>query len=263
MNGLTLSPRRLGLLMRHELVTQRKSLTSGFTAIAGVVFGLFLIASASGGGDDFHASLFSNILLIGGFIVSSVAFAELQDSKTGIHYMMLPGSPVEKYVSKLLLTSVGWTLAVIVLYTLMTAVSTLVAQIFFATTPGVWLPVGRATWTTIATYLVTQSIFLFGSVYFRKVAFLKTVLSIVVVAASLGVIYLIAARIIFAAAFTGFLDFSVGAGDIASSAQIQLDQPQGRAFLGVLQRLGDMFTWVIVPIFFWVAGVLRLRETEV
>ena len=66
MNTLTLSPARVGTLMRHDIATQSKSMLTGFGALAGVVIALFLIASASGGGSEFHTSLFINILVIGG-----------------------------------------------------------------------------------------------------------------------------------------------------------------------------------------------------
>jgi hypothetical protein len=247
--------------MRHDLVTQRKSLLTGFGTLAGIVIALFFIASASEGGSGFHTGLFMNILLIGGYVVSSVAFSELQDTKTGIHYMMLPGSTLEKYLAKLLLTSVGWVAAALLVYMLASAVAAALASIFFAQTPGYFLPIGRTIWNGIASYLVTQSIFLFASVYFRKVAFLKVALSAFVVAATLGIIYVLTARLLFAPVFTDMFG-----GPEASRILVEdlrLSTVQARSFLRTLEVVGDIFTWAVVPIFFWVAGVLRLRETEV
>lgn len=263
MNTLTLSPRRVGILMRHDIVTQSKNILTGFATLAGVVIALFLIASASGGGAEFHASLFMNILVIGGFVVSSTAFSELNDQKTGIHYLMLPGSTLEKYVAKLLLTSIGWTVSVLVLYILATVVGTLLGGLFFATTPGVFLPASRTIWTTIASYLVAQSIFLFGSIYFRKVAFLKTALTAIVVAFSLGIVFVLAARLIFAPVFTGFFEMAPQYTGSNPMVALNLDSARGQALVRGLEAAGDVLTWIVTPIFFWVAGVLRLRETEV
>lgn len=263
MSTLTLSPRRVGILMRHDIVSQSKSIITGFATLAGIVLALFLIASASGGGDEFHTSLFVNILVVGGFVVSSTAFSELNDPKTGIHYLMLPGSSLEKYVAKLLLTSIGWTVSVLVLYTFASVVGTLVGGLFFDTTPGVFLPATRAIWVSIASYLVAQSIFLFGSIYFRKVAFLKTALTAVVVAFSLGIVFVLATRIVFAPVFTGFFDIAPQYSGSDPMVALNLDTADGRALIRGLEAAGDALVWIVTPIFFWVAGVLRLRETEV
>ncbi len=263
MNTLTLSPARVATLMRHDIVTQSKSVLTGFGALAGVVIALFLIASATGGGNDFHTSLFINILVIGGFVVSSTAFSELNDPKTGIHYLMLPGSSLEKYVAKLLLTSIGWTVSVVVLYILATVVGTLLGGLFFATTPGVFLPSSRTIWVSIAGYLVSQSIFLFGSIYFRKVAFLKTALSAIVVAFSLGIVFVLATRIVFAPVFTGFFELAPQYSGSNPMVALNLDTSRGQALVRGLEAAGDVLTWIVAPVFFWVAGVLRLRETEV
>ncbi|MFW6312463.1 MAG: hypothetical protein ACOC2N_01090 [Spirochaetota bacterium] len=262
--NLAVSPQRVGLLMRHDLATQRKSLTTAFITLAGVTFGLFMFAAATAGGAGFHESVFANILFIGGYVVSSTAFAELHDPKSGVHYLMLPGSSLEKYLARLLLTSIGWTLAVLVGYIVMTGLSAAVAGIFFDTHPGVFLPARRAIWGGIGTYLVTQSIFLFGSIYFRKVAFLRTALSTIVVAISLGLIYLVAIRVFFAPAF-------IGAFETVGGVEQMITGPNGvgitefalESVVPVFETLQRILLWVVTPVFFWIAGVLRLRETEV
>ncbi|MFP4112991.1 MAG: hypothetical protein ACOC2Y_00030 [Spirochaetota bacterium] len=261
MNTLTLSPQRLLLLIRRDLVTERKDALNGLATLTGIVVALFMISSATGDtGGDFHSSLFINILVIGGFVVSSMAFSDLKDPKTGLNYIMIPGSTLEKYLAKLLLTSVGWTLAVIMGYTAATALAATIAPLFFATTPGFFLPVGRDIWNAIAAYLVTQSVFLFGSVYFKKAAFIKTALWAVLAAASLAIVYLATVRLAFAPAFEGFFLVRPGI-----DSQFVPGVPDD-----VLERLQDTLTvsgkilyWAVMPVFFWVAGVLRLRETEV
>jgi len=264
MSTLTLSPRRVGLLIRHDLASQRKSLTTGFLVIAGVAFGIFLLASATGGRSAVLANTFVNILLIGGYVTSSVAFSELHDPKTGTHYMMLPGSTLEKYTAKLLVTSVGWTVAVIVVFAVGTVLGYLVSLVFFAENPGVYLPASRGVWISIATYLVTQSIFLFGSIYFRKVAFLRTALSVFVVAISLGIIYLVAIRIFFAPAFVGTFETVRGVEQMITGPNgVSLTDFAVESIFPVLETLQRILLWVVTPVFFWVAGVIRLRETEV
>ena len=64
MNALTLSPRRVGLLMRHDLASQKKSLTIAALVIAGLTIGTYVITSAAGGSSVALESLFGNILVI-------------------------------------------------------------------------------------------------------------------------------------------------------------------------------------------------------
>ena len=259
MNTLTFSPRRVGLLMRHDVASQKKSLLTGFLVIAGVTLGVFLITAASGGPREVLTNMFSNILLIGGFITASMAFSELQEQKTGVHYMMLPGSTLEKFTSKLLLTSIGWTVAVVIVFALGTVLGEAISSIFFATSPGIVLPTTRDMWITIATYLVSHSIFLFGSIYFRKAAFIKTAGSVIAAAFSLALIWVLVVRFAYAPAL-GTGTAAGGAGINITGVQLTL---QGETFLGTLGTVGDILYWAAMPIFFWILGILRLRETEV
>jgi hypothetical protein len=259
MNTLTLSPRRVGLLMRHDLASQKKSLVTGMLVIAGVTLGVFLITAASGGPREVLTNMFSNILLIGGFVTASMAFNELQEQKTGIHYMMLPGSALEKFLAKLLLTSIGWAVAVIVVFALGTILGVAISSIFFATNPGIVLPATRDTWVSIATYLVSHSIFLFGSIYFRKAAFIKTAAGVIGAAFALALIWVLVARFVFAPAFGAQMNAGVAGVTIE---HISLTE-RGISFLATLESIGKVIYWAVMPIFFWVVGLLRLRETEV
>lgn len=257
---ITLNPRRIGALMRHDLQTNLKSLLSAMGTIASIAIVLFVITSwTSDPGDsmrEFHPSLFLNFLLIGGYVVSSVAFTQMHEPTKGIHYMMLPGSTTEKYVARLLLTSVGWTVVTIVVYTAATVVAAAIATPIFDRTPGVFLPVGRELWRGIASYLVTQSVFLFGSIYFKKAAFFKTVLVAWASGIAIGVVYVAAGRIAFAQAFTGLFE----AVNIENVFRLT---PQSESLLDGLSTVGRVLGWVVMPIFFWTVGLLRLRETEV
>jgi len=244
--------------MRHDIQINKKSLISAFGAIAGVAVGVFLITSlTSDTQTGFHESLFVNILMVGGFVTSSVAFGELHDKPKGLHYLMLPGSTFEKYIAKLLLTSIGWAVAATATYIVATIVGSLIVSPFGLSNPGIFLPVGRELWQAIGSYLVIQSIFLFGSIYFKKAAFFKTVVNLVLAAFVLGFFYAMTARVVFNEAFVGF---GTVEGPIA---EIFAPGPGFEPLVRSLQVVGDIFLWAVTPIFFWIVGYMRLRETEV
>ena len=122
-------------------------------------------------------------------------------------------------------------------------------------------PFERTTLITVAVYLVTQAVFLVGSVYFRKLAFIKTNLYIWL----FGIVVVVLVTII------GWLIFR----DYAIGNRIELDpyfQRLGES--GELQTvLGPMAEkfWATAKVLFWgimapvcwVISFLRLRETEV
>jgi hypothetical protein len=250
------NPSRVVVLMRHDLQPQLKSLLNGLLAAAGIAFGLMILASIGPASSAaFHASTFSNLLFIGGYVVSSMAFSELQDEKRGLHYLMLPGSAVEKYVARLLLTSVGWVAAALITYVAATALGAAVAQPLFGRSPGVFLPTTGATWETIGYYLITQSAFVFGSVYFRKAAFIKTVAAAVAVALSIALIGLVVGRIAFADLFVGVLQTR------SNVAELVVTGPRFDGVIRAFDTVRLALLYVSAP-FFWVVGVMRLRETE-
>ncbi|MFP4375951.1 MAG: hypothetical protein ACLFP4_02805 [Spirochaetales bacterium] len=258
MNQQILSISRTWTLMRHDIQINKKSLISAFGAIAGVSVGLFLIATLTSDNQvGFHESLFVNILMVGGFVASSVACSELHDKPKGLHYLMLPGSSLEKFVAKLLLTGIGWAIAATVVYILATIVGTLIVAPFGASNPGIFVPIGRELWQAIALYLVTQSIFLFGSIYFKKAAFFKTILLVGIAAFVLGFWYAMAGRVIFHEAFVGFGQ------PVGPIEEIFAPGPGFESLVGTFDVVGNIFLWAVTPIFFWIAGYLRLRETEV
>ncbi|MCK4515509.1 MAG: hypothetical protein KAU31_09645, partial [Spirochaetaceae bacterium] len=110
----------------------------------------------------------------------------------------------------------------------------------------------------IATYLVSQSIFVFGSIYFKKSAFLKTVL----VAVLLFVIYTVFFTVVLRLAYWNVFAQIIPT-DAEINAVIAAVTPYGVRVAMTLRRVLEWVGWVAVPIFFWLVGYVRLRETEV
>jgi hypothetical protein len=134
---------------------------------------------------------------------------------------------------------------------------TLIVSPFGANNPGVFLPTAVEMWQTIGLYLVTQSFFLFGSIYFKKAAFFKTILLLGAASFALGLVYVLSARLIFHEAFVGFGE------TVGPIEEVFAPEAGFERLVRALNVVGDVFLWAITPIFFWVVGYLRLRETEV
>ena len=113
----------------------------------------------------------------------------------------------------------------------------------------------------VAAYLVTQSVFLVGSVYFRKLAFVKTALYLVL----LGIVLTIVAGL---AAWFVFRDYAVGRTIMMEPYLKELGATGDME--RVLRPLAEKFWltarllfWIVLAPVGWIISYLRLRETEV
>ena len=128
-------------------------------------------------------------------------------------------------------------------------------------------PFSPANLKSAAIYLVLQSLFLLGSVWFRKVVFLKIILAENIVVIGCAIL----AALIFRIAFSGFFSgshlkpeviqmFSQGFGNVVVNGHAAEAFNRGsQAFLTILRVL----FWGAFAPFCWVAAYFRLRETEV
>src|SRR5688572_27476939 len=102
---------RFGLLLRLELFRSRTAIGMMLVITLGmlILFGLLLdiIVSNIRLVYDHHEN-YAASLLIGGFIMTSLAFTDLSSPLKRSNYLALPASTFEKFLSMWLLTSVGW-----------------------------------------------------------------------------------------------------------------------------------------------------------
>jgi hypothetical protein len=193
--------------------------------------------------------------------VSSLAFKELHLDAQNVFYLTLPGSSLEKFLSKLLVTSIGYAVGSLVFYTGVSAAAEGLNRVIFDFARPLFNPFTRPVLLALAVYVVTQSIFLVGSVYFRKVAFIKTSLYLVLIGIALAILTGLAMWFV-------FRDFATGRRIVLEPYFNQLGQ--GGNLEAVLYALGGPFArvfkilfWAALPPVCWVISYLRLRETEV
>jgi hypothetical protein len=272
------SPRRFGQLLLRELVTGYRSLLIAMAAIGGfiivisVLTGLGITMSARPGetiSGEYYLGFFQNLLFVGGFIVTSLAFREMWHNGGGVFYLTIPGSIFEKLTTKLLMTSIGYAAGCLVYFTAVAAIGHGITQLIFGVAPGLFNPLTTGVFRLILIYLVVQSVFLLGSVWFRKVALIKTMLWGVIFAIGLGIILAVVARIALAdhfvwhaatnGAFRGAWNLDLGNGRLQT-----VFAPGTSAWAGlmVFRTVGRVLLWVAAPVM-WLASYFRLHEVEV
>lgn len=255
--------RRLGQLLLRDLQGGYRGVLITMAAVAGfvvLVSALSLLDGSAGEGfRAFHVGMYTNLLFIGGFIVTSLAFREVYQNGRGYQYLTLPGSVLEKFASKLLLTSVGYALATLAVYSAAAAVSELINRAVFGFGHSLFNPFRRDVLTLALVYLVLQGVFLVGSVYFRKLAFVKTSLFMMGVVVGLAVVL---------GAVTGAILWDYRA---PGTHEIRLtDELMRRAGMeqwfqsaGVQAcRVARVLFWAALAPACWLIGYLRLREIE-
>lgn len=255
-------PRRIGLLIKRDVYLQYQT----FLIVFGALFVVLLIAGmtaiASGASGSLNPVLFPLVLFVGGFVFTSSAFNELNHARARAFYLSLPASTAEKFFAKLLLTGPAWAIACLLVYFLFSATVSGLTGLVFGTGYELFNPLTASAWTNMGVYLIFQSVFLTGAIWFRKNAFSKTVL--VVFALLLGYLaFAAAAAYVFhkvisigGPPYIAFKIFDAAAGkDMPIPAELRaLSSTMGRIF-------HVLFVYVMAP-FLWLVSYFRLKETR-
>lgn len=160
-------------LIKIELILNRKLLL-WLTAVFGVLF-LLTAKTVPQVSALYHIALF-----VGGALISSAAFKEIHDKNTAMLYMTLPVSAAERYLSIWLLTGPFYLIFITALYALGMMVS-----IF----QGSFFNIELFSFSHMAiNYLIFNALFLWGSIYFEKLALIKTIGSLLALGLMLAII---------------------------------------------------------------------------
>lgn len=125
------NPQRLFLLLRRDFAHGYRAVLTAMAAVGGVLIVLSFLSMLGRAGQDFYTPFYVGLLFLGGFLFSSSAFREMHQQGSGSFYLTLPGTTLEKLLSKLLVTSVGYAAAVLVFMTGASAVSELLNRAVF------------------------------------------------------------------------------------------------------------------------------------
>ena len=177
------SPQRQYLFVQRQLSFFQDRWIIAVAAIFGLLL-VFSVGTAILNPTELHGILgFHNaVFFFGGLILTSQIFSELHSSHQSYSLLTLPASTLEKLVGSWLITSpfyivAFWTISFILFcLSYLIAGEPLALSHFFS----------REIWGSIGSYLVFQTIFLWGACYFRKNNFLKTALALIGLAIVLG-----------------------------------------------------------------------------
>lgn len=253
MNNQTFDLRRFSLLLKKELWTGNKKPL----IVAGAVFGFLILfawsMTASNNGYEFlNFNLFPIVLFGGGFIFTSVAFYEFNDKTGTHHYLSLPASHFEKFLSKWLITAILFPIAIVLLYWGYVKCADGLYHYYTEKSMTTWFINNWWTFFFLKIYLVVQSIFLVGAIAFQKYTFFKTSVTTFLSILFFGILCMISFRLLFAAFFDGFEPVGYMDTNHATRDFVQ----------GTMLKWAEYALWFLVPPIMWAAGYFKLKEKE-
>ncbi|MCP5515144.1 MAG: hypothetical protein H7A26_06740 [Spirochaetales bacterium] len=255
MKMMKISPYRIYLLFKRDLRENMKSLIIASSAVS--VFIFFLINESA----FEHTALYPLFLYTGGFIYTSACFREIHQRDRNSVYLLLPASVIEKFIQRLVTTTIVWIVFSLVLYSISSFAA--VFSVNYAFNAGLphFNPFSSEIFRTFPVYIINSSLFFLGSVYFRKMHFFKTLLSLsafflltlIIVSVFARFIFSRDISILFSSVFEknfGLLDYSV----------IYLEFE--KIFSVFIKTLRLLYFTAVAPLF-WFVSYLRLKEVQV
>lgn len=239
----TFSLRRLGLFIKSDLVINAATiLTFGITAFA-VLFLYGLISANEMRTDSFRVITFAWIFWVffgGGLWLTSKAFVDLHNEDRQQNFLLLPASNLEKFLGRLLLTTVGYVIGVGLIFYLASLLVAACTWLIYGEPAVIFNLPHLTVWHNMLDYILLQSLFFLGAIYFKSSNFSKTILCLC------GLIL-----IFFCTAFIVFVLF------------LGLHLLYGwQALILYSTALRLIFTLMLLPCT-WLIAYLRLCESEV
>lgn len=242
---------RFKLLLLRQIRFNTQTLLIGFGAVVGFLLVITLIKVMFGSPfvvDNKFFGLVMPFFFAGGYVFTSTIFSELRSSNQGYLFLTLPASTFEKLVVSWLITSLLYVLASIFIMFIMNVI----LNVFSGHAVPLFNLFQSSMLKSYAVYIVTQPVFLLGAIYFRRVNFLKTMLSLFAIAVIISIYSSVAARIIVIHKFSSFQAFD---GDMPDNLR--------NFFENIFAPTIKIIFWYCLAPFFLVVSYFRLKEREV
>ncbi len=225
-----------------QLVANDLRINLKIIAISVAVIIVFWTLLSLGNGGAVSQSLFGFVLYVGGFVMTSRSFKELHDSEQAYHYLTLPCSNFERFLSKWIITSVGYAIALLGLFWIFSVLSMVIHYAIFSHMTPIINIFDPLFWQSIKTYIILHSIVFLGAVVFKRYSLLKTAL-------------FIGCLILGFTVFTGSISFHFFSLWTPYAVQIQN--------FGALVTFILNILWLAIAPFCWIVAYFRIKEYEI
>lgn len=197
------------------------------------------------------------IIFLGGYITTSNIFSELHKPEKSIHFLTLPASSFEKLVSGWLNSTIIFIVMTFIAYQIAFFLSTLLALWWFKIDLQ-WINILDAGFfKACILYIITQSVFLFGAVYFKGKNFFKTIFALFLLFLVYSIYHSLVGSVALNEITTLFFEGnSVDLGEAISAPGLE-DYAEN-----TLVPILKFIFYYIMPIFFLTLSYIKLKERE-
>lgn len=232
---------RLGLLLQRFFIENaQRELT--FWAISTVVF-MFL----------HETSMEALYIFIAGFIFAARSFRAFTYTPTGMHYLLLPATHLEKLLTAIILSTFYFLAAILVTYAIGNPIGTYLGNLILGYDNTVYyglFNLGTAeTLNMLVGFITVQAIFILGSIYFKRNAVGKTILVLIALMFVAVLIEVLLLKILFGTTNLEFHNVNFGINDSET------------LFPGI-KYFGEVLKYSVAP-FLWIVSYFRLTEKQV
>lgn len=251
---------RFTLLLKRELWSGNKKPI----IVAGAVFGFMILFAlfqiyVVGEYRVLNWNMFPFIILLGGFVFTSVIFNEFNDKVGTHHYLSLPASAFEKFLSKWFISAILFPIATCLLFWIYAKIGD---TIFFNVAQAgevkyyePWKLTGWWSLFFLKLYFVFQSFYLIGAIIFQRYTFFKTTLGLWIIQVSIGLLFLLFFRIFFNEFFESLFQTRT---DIMWTTNDEVNNFMTHTFQPILEYV----FWLLLAPIIWTAGYFKLKEKE-
>lgn len=198
---------RFQRLLRNDLAQQWRKIWIATLALAGtgLVIYLAMLNPQVPGKPEIYAVLFPAALIGGGLVFTSTIFADLHHPLQRFHYLTLPCSNLERFLSRYLLSAPLYCLYVLVVYAVFDWTAALIANVALGRSAAAFAPLEPRMLQQTLTYFGLHALMFGGAIYFRSHALIKTLLGVLLIGFGLVIVQLVAVRIFYWDYFTALV----------------------------------------------------------
>ncbi len=251
------SIKRLLWMMRKDLFDNLKFVLIGYGSMVGLFSFIFFFIANNSYGEKIDLTQFYLIgLFLTGIFISGMAFTDFRSKERAMSYLTIPASLLEKFLSILFLTTIGFIVSFTVIFFVFNGIAIIAGLAFFDLEVNFINLFTLEVWKTLSAYIVIQSLFLAGAATFRKVPLFFTILIMfiggIIMSTYLGILSYSLFNEFNEASNSDFGIFSLKTKDFRYNAEDET----------ALKYFKYFINYATAPIF-WVVTYLKLKEKEV
>ncbi|MFP4417879.1 MAG: hypothetical protein ACOC4C_04965 [Fibrobacterota bacterium] len=241
------SPKRAWFVFRNDLTWLYRPFILANIVVLSISLVITLFVYRSGTAWNYYDSLFGPLLYLGGYLYTAGMFSDIHHKVKGASYFLVPASVTEKFASRMIISGILYAVGVVFVMSIFSYLVYLLARVSAGTYLPVFTPFRSEIIKSGGIYLVTQSIFLFGSTVFRKHAFLKTLLIVILISIAISIVQGIIGAYVLKANQT---------------LQVQITMDELIQMFDSLAPVMKFFFWFIMAPIFWFTSVWHLGRIQ-